>query len=150
MIADLYAKGEHPLSKRQPPRDLGGRERHQNCRDHYSNNETLGDSCSVDCSSRRVVVIWHTKTGTYVYVVHQENTEVLYYRMFIHWQSERKELVLSKAFATFVTLASCYHSQVNIKEGILIHNILIWILPCIFNCLESCLVFESVWNVEQW
>lgn len=57
MIADLHAKGEHPLSERQPPGDLGGRERHQNCRDHLSNNETLDDSRSVDCSSRSVVVI---------------------------------------------------------------------------------------------
>lgn len=51
MIADLYAKGEHPLSERQPPGDLSGRERHQDCRDHLSNNETLDDSHSVDCSA---------------------------------------------------------------------------------------------------
>lgn len=51
MIADLYTKGEHPLSERQPPGDLSGRERHQSCRDHLSNNETLDDSQSVDCSA---------------------------------------------------------------------------------------------------
>lgn len=120
MIADLYAKGEHPLSERQPPRDLSGRERHQNCWDHLSNNETLDDSHSVDCSA--AALLWSdTLRLVPMFVL---STERIRYRclFFIHWQYERWELVLSKAFATFATLTSCYHSQVNIKEGITSHS----------------------------